>query len=164
MAIDTDSSWFPLFEFHEWSYQSFLLAQEPAIPSTGNTITAKTWAKGSLGLGQAVRSGEGYTLGGTLSFGPGVELEVSAKGVLGNGSAPGTFEGTGTGMHDRTKGAIYQLVGWIFADEPIADGAAQVLSVRGSVRAVRGPDAKPESELGGMPLGTVGSFEILRTA
>ena len=41
------------------------------------------------------------------------------------------------------------------------NGAAKVLVVQGSVRAVRGPDTKPEVELGGMPAGpTVGTFAI----
>jgi hypothetical protein len=35
------------------------------------------------------------------------------------------------------------------------------LSVKGSVLAVRGPDTKPEIELGGKPIGTVGTFIIV---
>lgn len=42
------------------------------------------------------------------------------------------------------------------------DGGGRVLSVRGYVRAVRGCDAKPELDLSGMPLGTVGAFVIAR--
>lgn len=162
MATDT-YSWFPLFEFQDWFYQSFLVLpkaeEDSALP--GTAVTAKKWAKGTLLCGQAFKTADGYTLNGTLSFQPGVELVVSAKGTLGLGNAPATFEATGTGMEGPTKGAIYQLVGWVFPDEPIQNDAARVLSVRGSVRAARGPDTKPEIELGGMPVGTVGAFTIV---
>lgn len=162
---DTNSSWFPLFEFQDWTYQSFLILPPPAESAAppGTAITAKKWAKGALVCGQAFKVPDGYTLRGNLVFAPGVELEVSAKGAFGPGNGPATFEATGTGVDGRTKGAVYQLVGWVFAEEPIINGAGRVLSVRGSVRAVRGPDAKPEAELGGMPLGTVGFFAIERS-
>lgn len=42
----------------------------------------------------------------------------------------------------------------------IRDGAARMLRIEGSVGAVRGSDARPDIELGGMPLGTVGKFVI----
>jgi hypothetical protein len=157
-------SWFPLFEFQDYSYQSFLLLptaeQDQAAP--GAAIDGKKWAKGTLLCGQAFDTGGGYRLDGTLSFRPGIELAVSAKGALGKGDAPATFEATGTGIDGPLKGAIYELVGWVFPELPIANAAGRVLSVRGSVRAVRGPDAKPEAEAGGMPLGTVGAFVITR--
>lgn len=162
MAIDTDS-WFPLFEFQDWFYQSFLVLptdeENDALP--GTTVTAKKWAKGEFLCGQAFKTADGYTLGGTLSFRPGVELAVSAKGAFGIGNNPAPFEATGTGTEGPTKGAIYQLVGWVFPEQPIQNNAARVLSVRGSVRAVRGPDTKPENDLGGMPVGTVGTFLIV---
>jgi hypothetical protein len=85
-----------------------------------------------------------YTLDGTLSFRPGIELKVSAEGVLGSGNTPATFEATGVGTEGPTKGAIYELLGWVFAEQPIVAGGGRVLSVRGSVRALRGPDTKPE--------------------
>lgn len=163
MTTDTDS-WFPLFEFQDWIYQSFLVLPTPeendALP--GTAVTAKKWAKGTLLCGQAFKVADGYTLDGTLSFRPGVELKVSAKGALGSGNSPATFEATGIGTEGPTKGAIYQLAGWVFPEEPIQNGAGRVLSVRGSVRAVRGSDSKPETELGGMPVGTVGAFVIAR--
>ena len=37
------------------------------------------------------------------------------------------------------------------------------MTAEGAVRAVRGPDARPDPELGGMPLGTVGAFVIVGT-
>ena len=163
MATDTDS-WFPLFEFQDWIYQSFLVLPTPeendALP--GTAVTAKKWAKGTLLCGQAFKTDDGYTLDGRLSFRPGVELAVSAKGTFGSGNAPATFEATGTGTEGPTKGAIYQLVGWVFPELPIVNAAGKVLSVRGSVRAVRGPNTKPETELGNMPVGTVGEFVIAR--
>ncbi|WP_297324637.1 hypothetical protein [Nitrosomonas sp.] len=54
------------------------------------------------------------------------------------------------------------MYGWVFPEEPITNNAARVLKVSGTVRAVRGTDAKPETEPGGMPLGTVGYFTITR--
>jgi hypothetical protein len=163
MTPDANSLWFPLFEFQEWTYQSTLLlptAEETAAAS-GGAMTAKGWAKGTLALGQAFTAPNGgYTLGGVLSFAPGITLSVSARGVRRSGNAPATFEATGTGTEGITKGAIYELVGWVFAEEPIVNNAARVRGVRGSVRAVRGPDSSPETELGRMPVGTVGSFAI----
>jgi hypothetical protein len=167
MATDTESTWFPLFEFQDWTYQSVLVlpTSEENAAAPGAGVTAKKWAEGSLLLGQAFNApDEGYDmLSGRLSFRPGIELEVSAKGTLGSGTAPASFEATGTGTEGDTKGAIYQLTGWVFAEEPIVQGASRVLSVRGSVRAIRGPDTNPAIELGGMPAGTtVGSFVIAR--
>lgn len=165
MATDTDS-WFPLFEFQDWIYQSFLVLPMPAEDSAepGTVVTAKKWAKGTLLCGQAFKTSDGYTLDGTLSFRPRVELVVSAKGTFGSENTPATFEATGTGMEGPTKGAIYQLVGWVFPELPIVNAAGKVLSVRGSVRAVRGPDTKPDTELGGAPIGTVGTFVITRAS
>ena len=158
-------SWFPLFEFQDWTYESFLIlptsAESNADP--GTVVTAKKWAKGELFCGQAFNTADGYTLDGRLSFLPGVELLVSGKGALGVGNNPAPFEATGAGTDGPTKGAIYQLVGWVFPEKPILNGAGRVLSVKGSVWAVRGPDTKPEIELGGMPAGiAVGAFVIER--
>lgn len=89
-------------------------------------------------------------------------MEVSAKGRLGSGVAPATFEATGTGIDGKTKGAIYHLVGWVFPELPIVNQAGRILGVRGSIRAVRGPDSNPELDLGKMPLDTVGTFVIAR--
>jgi hypothetical protein len=164
MATDADS-WFTLFEFQDWIYRSFLVS-EPAEQESlqpGAAMKATKWAEGKFLCGQAFNTAEGYTLSGILSFRAGVELTVSCTGICGTGKEPGTFEATGTGTTGPTKGAIYKLVGWVFPELPIANGAAKVLFVRGSVRALRGPDAKPDIELGGMPIGTVGLFEIVKT-
>jgi hypothetical protein len=167
MSTKTDS-WFPLFEFQDYAYQSFLVLPtlEEDSASPGTAVTAKKWAKGDFVCGQAFKqpfqSVDGYALTGTLSFRPGVELEVSVMGALGLGNGPATFEATGTGKEGATKGAVYSLVGWVFPEEPIINQAARVLRICGSVRAVRGPDTNPELDLSSMPLGTVGSFVIVR--
>ena len=165
MASDTNS-WFPLFEFAEWSYQSFLLlpTEDEKSAAPGTTITAKKWANGIVGLGQAFKTGDHrYEVTGVVSNDK-LKLTLSAKGGFGVGDTPGMFEATVTGNEGPAKGAVSQLIGWVFADEPVVQGARRVRSIRGSVRAVRGPDTKPELDLSGMPLGTVGSFVILRVA
>jgi len=158
-----DATWFPLFEFQDYTYESFLLIptrEESGGP--GATATSmKRWAGGDLMLGQAMLSGESYTVGGQLTFAPGVELAVTARGVLGRENEPACFEATGSGTDGRTKGAEYHLSGWVFS-EPAAPGAGRVTAIYGAVRAVKGPDARPGLELGGMPLGTTGSFVIRR--
>ena len=165
MATDS-GSWFPLFEFQDWFYQSFLVlpttAEADAAP--GTAVTAKKWAKGDFLCGQAFGSPgdtKPYSLSGVLRFAQGVELSVSVTGVNGLGTEPASFKATGTGTDGPTKGAIYELCGWVFPVLPLTNAAGKVLSVRGSVRAVRGSDTKPGTELGGMPVGTVGSFLIV---
>lgn len=158
--------WFPLFEFQDWIYQSYLVlptVQElDAVP--GTAVTATKWAKGVYACGQAFvdPAAEGrYILDGVLSFAPGVTLNVSANGMYGRGATPATFEATDEGVEGPTKGAIYNLFGWIFSEQPITSGAARPNVIRGSVRAVRGPDSKPDFDLGGLPIGTTGSFVIV---
>jgi hypothetical protein len=164
MSTTTDS-WFPLFEFQDWTYQSSLVLPTPAEKNAppGGAVTAKKWAKGTLLCGQAMKTEDGYTLSGRLVFRPGLELAVEGRGSLGAADSPASFEATGTATSGPIKGAVYQLVGWVFPQTPIENGAARVLAVQGSVRAVRGPDAKPDVEPGGMPAGsTVGTFAIER--
>src|SRR3954471_23302848 len=97
MASD-QNTWFPLFEFKNWGYQSFLVlpTEEEDAAAPGATVSARKWAKGTFSCGQAFSVAEGYTLEGVLSFAPGLELAVSAKGSLGSGDTLATFEGTGT--------------------------------------------------------------------
>lgn len=165
MTIEKELLWFPLYEFQEFVYQSFLVLPTPAeiAASPGAAVTAKKWAKGDFLQGQAFQGAENtYTLSATLQFDSGPKLDVSIKGNQGIGHSPGTFEAIGTGVEGPLKGAIYSLSGWVFPEEPITNNSARVLKVCGSVRAVRGTDAKPEIEPGGMPLGTVGYFTITR--
>lgn len=149
-----DAVFIPAFEFQDWSYQSFLIPPSPARDSAkpGDDVPAKKWAMGKLTLSD---SPDGYAAAGFLDFAPGVQLRVTVKGTPGKGEIPATFDTTGVGEKGPTKGAEYQLTGWVFRGD---DG--KVESVRGSVRAVRGPDARPTHDLGGMPVGTVGAFII----
>jgi hypothetical protein len=86
----TKDSWFPLFEFQDWSYQSSLVLPTPAEKAAppGGAVTAKKWAKGTLFCGQAMKTQDGYTLSGRLAFRPGLELAVEAKGSLGAAGIP----------------------------------------------------------------------------
>ena len=165
MSTETDL-WFPLFEFQDYVYQSFLVlptAGENDAPA-GTAVTAKKWGKGAFSCGQAFKTAEGYKLEGSLSFRQGVELSVLATGTLGKGNSPASFEATGIGTQGPTKGAVHTLSGWVFPEEPIHNGAARVLSIQGVILAVRGPDTSPETALGGGAAGaTVGKFVITRT-
>lgn len=94
MAPNTNSLWFPLFEFQDYGYESYLVlpTSEQAGKSPGSDIAAKKWAKGNLKTGQAFKGdGAQYTLEGTLSFGEGVDLAVSVAGNLATGHLPATL-------------------------------------------------------------------------
>jgi hypothetical protein len=158
-------TWFPLFEFQEWSYQSYLVVpttEEIEAPPS-SAVSAKKWAKGEFLCGQAFTApGNGYTLGGKLIFREGVELAVEVSGVNGIDDQPGTFEAIGTGTQGPTKGALYRLSGWVFPKLPMpTSGATRPLLIKGAVWVLRGPDMNPAVELGGSPAGTVGLFEIV---
>jgi hypothetical protein len=139
----------PAFE-GTWSYQSYLLLPSPAdlAAGPGSPVTAKKWAMGRLLLADGPDMGAA----GTLTFAPGVELVVRVTFVPDADGGPAQFKATGTGEAGPTQGTIYDLVGWAF---PSPTG--QLAEVRGSIRAVRGPDATPGTA-GGMPVGTVGAF------
>lgn len=156
MTSRPDSLFVPAFEFQDWLYQSFLILPTPAEVSAkpGSSVTSKKWAMGKLVLAD---SPDGYAAAGVLDFAPGVQLKVKLKFQPGTDDAPATFEALGIGEEGVTNGAEYQLWGWIFRGQ---DG--KVESVRGSVRAVRGPNSSPEVELGKMPVGTVGAFTITK--
>ena len=165
MSKSADTSWFPLFEFQDWTYQAYLLLPTPAedAAAAGGAVSARKWSRGQLSCGQAFTAPDGYTLTGTLSF-PGAQLAVAVKGALGRGDSPATFIATGTGIGEPLKGMVSELTGWVFPELPVANGAARVLRIQGSIRAVRGTDANPTIDPSGMPLGTVGAFVISRTA
>jgi len=160
-----DTSWFPLFEFQDFTYQSFLLlpTAEESAADPGAAVNAKKWARGEFRCGQAFTSAEGFELTGTLDLGDGRELAVSASGTLGVGNEAGTFRATGTGVAGPLKGMVSRLVGWVFPDVPVLNRGGRVLNVRGSTWAVRGTDKNPTIDPSGMPLGTVGAFAITRT-
>ena len=143
----------PSFEGN-WTYQSFLVLPTPAelAATPGSPVTSKKWAMGKLLLAKA---GDNMEATGQLTFLPGVELKIHVTFVPGKDGSPAKFEATGRGESGPTAGAVYELVGWA-----IPDAAGQLLEVRGSVRAVRGPDSNPAVELGRMPVNTVGAFVI----
>ena len=158
-------TWFPLFEFQDWLYQSYLVLPQlaDADAAAGAPIGAKKWSTGTLLCGQAFTADDGhYTLSGTLRFRSGVELAIVAQGRLGTTHALPSFKAIATGTHGDLKGMVSELVGWVYPELPISNAAARVLCVRGAIRAVRGTDAKPEVDPSGMPLGTVGAFVIAR--
>jgi hypothetical protein len=146
-----------IFGMRHWKYQSFLILPTDAenVAQPGATINAKKWAMGELYLEDAID--ENPDAVGTLEF-PTVRglLKLAVKAVLEQGS-PAKFEAIGEVQESTNpaKGACYALVGWAFQDK---DG--RVAKITGSVRAVRGTDAKPDQDLGGMPIGTVGLFTI----
>jgi hypothetical protein len=148
----------PAFEFQDWTYQSFLVLpnDEELSGTVGTGVTARKWAMGRLRLSD---SPDGYEANGFLDFRPGVQLRIPVKGVPGKDGIPATFAASGVDEDGVTKGSEYQLMGWAFAG---TDGKAE--SVWGSVRAVCGPDSSPGTELGRMPVGTVGSFTITKTS
>jgi hypothetical protein len=147
------------FGMRHWEYQSFLVlptdAESAAQP--GATVNAKKWAKGRLYLEDAMDYNKPGAVG-TLEF-PTDQglLKLAVKALLEQGTEPAKFEAIGEVWENanRAKGASYALVGWAFQGK---DG--RVAKITGSVRAVRGPDAQPDKDLGGMPIGTVGLFTI----
>jgi hypothetical protein len=158
----SDNPWFPLFEFTKYLYRSILVLHSDADPA--GPLVLKEWAKADFQCGQAFHDGdEGYRLGGGLVLRPGIELEVNIRGRKGRGTGPGTFEAIGTGMAGVTIGAVYEFTGLIYpaGDPSSSAGAARIASIRGSVKATKGPAAIPGAELGGQPLGTVGAFVIV---
>src|SRR3954463_13707761 len=128
MATETDL-WFPLSEFQEYIYQSFLVipTAEENDDNPGSPVTAKKWGKGEFICGQAFKTAEGYQLEGSLRFRPGVELSVSAKGTLGKGNNPASFEATGIGTQGPTLGAIHTLSGWVFPQSAFEKGRPRML-------------------------------------
>jgi len=144
----------PAFEFQGWSYQSFLLLPTPEekVAKPGSNVTAKKWAAGKLILSD---SPDGHEANGFLDLAPGVRLNVRVKFVPGADGGPAKFEASGVGEDGVAKGSEYQLAGWAFAG-----GDEKVERVEGAIWAVRGPDSNPGTELGQMPVGTVGAFVI----
>src|SRR6185295_8015199 len=121
----------------------------------GSAVAAKKWAMGKLLLAEA---GDDMEAAGQLTFLPGVELQVHLTFVPGEDRGPAKIEAVGRGVSGSTAGSLYELTGWA-----IPDASGELAEVRGSVRAVRGPDANPTVDLGGMPVNTVGAFVITTT-
>lgn len=158
MTSNQHTLWTPQFWMQNWTYQSFLILptdpEKIALP--GSAITTKKWAKGNLHLQTSIDLDNSDAIGFlTFSTRDG-DAKLSVKASVEKGIDPVKFEATGE-VQDAipAKGAVYKLLGWAFrgADDKVA-------KVEGSVIAVRGPDARPDVELGGMPIGTVGAFVI----
>jgi hypothetical protein len=137
-----------------WSYQSFLLLPTDAelADKPGASVTSRKWALGKL----TVLSETDGEFQGELVFAPSVKLDVKGKILLSTNSLPAVFDAIGEGFDGPTKGAIYKIMGWI----PTSFNGENQLDVCGSVLAVRGSDSNPDKELGGMPIGTMGTFAL----
>ena len=146
------------FGMRHWEYQSFLVL--PTDPENaaqpGSTITAKKWAKGELYLEDAIDDDPDAV--GKLVF-PTTRgsIELVVKVVLKEESESANFEAIGKVEDEASpaNGACYTLVGW--ASQGV-DG--RVDKITGSIRALRGANANPTKDLGGMPIDTVGLFTI----
>jgi hypothetical protein len=139
-----------------WSYQSFLLlpTDTELAAKPGTSVASRMWASGQLVVLSEI---EGELLG-ELVFAPSVKLNVKGRILLSTDSVPTVFEAIGEGFDGPTKGALYKIIGWIV---PTSPDEAEPLNVCGSVLAVRGSDSSPDLELGGMPVGTVGTFVLI---
>lgn len=137
-----------------WLYQSFLILSAETEQGTlaGSPAQARKWAKGTLTIAEDA----GNQIVGELVFAPEVALSVNGCISPATETLPAVFTASGKGLEGATKGAIYQISGWMI---PSPD-PSQRPTIRGSVLAVRGTDAKPEIELGGEPVGTVGAFVL----
>ncbi|MBD2065991.1 hypothetical protein H6F93_00285 [Leptolyngbya sp. FACHB-671] len=158
MTSGTSTIWTPQFGMKNWTYESFLVLptkSEEATPP-GSTVTAKRWAQGHLYLEDSIDISK-PTAVGSLIFPTQVgEIRLDVKASVEEGTDSARFEATGE-VKDTVpaKGAFYTLVGWAFRGKD-----DKVVRIQGSVLAVRGSDARPDVELGGMPIGTVGAFII----
>lgn len=145
----------PKFGSQNWIYQSFLIttpfldlvAEPPNSP-----VPAKKWAMGQLVVTDCI---DGIGGSGILTFTPDIQLEITITGKPGSREIPATFEAMGKCVEGVAQGAEYQLSGWAFSGS-----TGNVVRVGGAIHAVRGPDTNPKFELGGMPIGTVGTFSI----
>lgn len=136
-----------------WLHQSFLVlptAAEQDAP-VGSPVTAQKWAQGTLTISES----EGDRIIGDLVFASGVSLHVTGQITPATDFLPAILQATGKGLQGRTEGAIYELTGWIIASE-----LNQNFIIHGSILAVCGPNTHPDTELGGMPIGTVGKFTL----
>ena len=146
-----------------WVYQSFLILptdSEKQSPA-GASITARKWAKGKLHLEDAIDLPPSPDVVGSLVF-PNSDgnITLNVKAFVEKGISPVKFEATGevkNASSPQINGAMYKLSGWAFRGE-----GDKVEKIEGCVIATRGSDARPDVELGGMPIGTVGAFVITR--
>lgn len=158
MTSNASTIWTPQLGMQNWIYQSFLILpteSEEATPP-GSVVTAKKWAKGHLYLEDRVDTGKPDATGSLIFPTKEGEIKLNVTATVEKGTDSARFEATGE-VKDAVlaKGAFYTLVGWALRGKD-----DKVVTIHGSVLAVRGPDARPDIELGGMPIGTVGAFII----
>jgi hypothetical protein len=138
-----------------WAFQSFLMLPsetEWAAPP-GTSVSARKWAKGTL----AILSSTDDEFSGELTFSETVKLNVKGKILPATDDTPAVLDAIGEATDGPAKGAIYKIRGW---SNPLTSEQVNPSQIQGSVLAVRGADSKPEIELGGMPIGTVGAFVL----
>lgn len=149
----------PVFNRENWLYQSFLIpdSSERDAAAMGDTVAARKWAMGKLTLSLQENDG-GASSSGIMEFpqvGPAkIELDVELMGIAARDDAPATYEINAKGK-GVIHGAQYQLTGWVTLDDQ-----GFVDRIQGSVRAVSGATVRRSVELGGEPIGTIGSFII----
>ncbi len=106
----------------------------------GSPVLAEPWAPvGTLDVKTDAVTGK---VTGTLTFRPGVVLQISGQFILADDPLPASVEIRGEGL-----GAVYQIKGWF-----VPDGDHLV----GSVLCLAG-------DLAQQPVGTVGPFALFRT-
>jgi len=139
-----------------WDYQSFLiLSTSPGRDATPvSPLALRRWAMGTLTLAPCTSP----DVRGELTFAPGVALTVKGHITPASDMSPTVLVATGEGLSGPTKGSLYQIAGTAVID------ANKRQSIHGWVLAVRGPDANPKKELGGLPTGTVGTFVLSEQA
>ena len=159
MTSNSNTIWTPRLWMQNWTYQSFLVLPTPSeeMVPPGSAITAKKWAKGNLYLETSIDTGNPDAVGLLIFPTKDGDVKLRVKASVEKGIDPVKFEATGE-VQDAVpaKGAVYKLLGWAFRGED-----DKVAAVHGSVMAVRGSDSRPDVELGGMPIGTVGAFVIM---
>ena len=164
MSNDSRVPWFPLFEFADFTYWTYVVLPEAEelMGMLGGPVTAKFTSIGSVTFGQAFKeAGDKYRVSGWIEA-SGRRIEIDATGSLRPDATPATFEATCTTADGDRKAVQCELAGWVFPDEPIQSGAARVLSIRGSVRMLSGMDPAHAPGVAGVPRGDVGLFEIVR--
>ena len=164
MPSDSRAPWFPLFEFADFTYWTFLVLPEAEelMGLMGGPVTAKFSSIGSISFGQAFKEADDrYRVSGWIDT-SGRRIEVNATGQLRPDATPATFEAACEEVDGEKRTAVCELVGWVFPQEPIQYGAARVLNIRGSVRMVSGTDPAAPAGVGGVRRGDVGLFEIVK--
>lgn len=137
-----------------WNYRSFLIlpAEGKKKAINGDAVAIKQWAVGTL----EILSSTEHEFSGELTMVPPIKISVKGKFLTALDGVPAGFEAIGAGEGMAT-GAVYKLTGWI---DPDSADPSKPISIEGAIVAVHGSTAKPEKELGGEPIGTVGAFVL----